>query len=211
MNFYRFKQKNHIYNTMASLDDRVEMAQNRIIHFFVYNEQYINEYITIPLFYESLFHASGCINFRCSILSLLILRQIFQKVNNKQLTFGSIYLIAPIFAYISLINKYTATLLYALIYSTNTFESTFLAVSTGYLSSNRSFESAYMFHLLYILFRNNIIISIEPIPNTALTTLHTKIIYYIPPTFTERLYLLHETVNDFINTQAEPIRNAFMY
>jgi hypothetical protein len=84
---------------MASLDDRVEMAQNRIIHFFVDNEQYINEYITIPLFYESLFHTTGYNNFQCFIVSLLILRQIFQKVNNKQMNFEKIYLIAPQFEY----------------------------------------------------------------------------------------------------------------
>ena len=77
---------------MASLDDRVEEAQNRIVHFFVDNEQYINEYITIPLFYESIFHNTGYNTIRCFILSLLILRQIFQKVNNKHMTFDKIYL-----------------------------------------------------------------------------------------------------------------------
>jgi hypothetical protein len=196
---------------MASLDDRVEEAQNRIVHFFVNNEQYINEYITIPLFYESIFHNTGYNTIRCFILSLLILRQIFQKVNNKHMTFDKIYLIAPIFAYIALRNRYTSTLFYSLVYSINTYEGIFLGVSTEYLYSYRSFEAAYIFHVLYILFRNNVKILIEPIPNTQLTNLNTKIIHYIPPTFTERIYSLQETVNNFINTEAEQIRNSLMY
>ena len=72
---------------MASLDDRVEKAQDRIVHFFINNEQYINEYITIPLFYESLFHSKSYTNYRCFVLSLLMLRQIFQKVNKKLMVF----------------------------------------------------------------------------------------------------------------------------
>ena len=196
---------------MASLDDRIEVAQNRIIHFFVDNEQYINEYITIPLFYESLFHSSSYIKSRCFIISLLILRQIFQKVNNKHITFENIYLITPFFAYAALRNQYTFTALYSLIYSINIFESLFLGISTGYLSSSRSFEAAYMFHVLYILIRNNVKIQIEPIPHTHLTNLNAKIIHYIPPTFTERIYSLNETVNTFINNQAEPFRRSQIY
>ena len=196
---------------MASLDDRVEMAQNRIIHFFVDNEQYINEYITIPLFYESLFHNAGYNNVRSFILSLLVLLQIFKKVNNEQMTFDKIYLITPFFAYIALGNPYIATAFYSLVYSTNIFEGVFLGASTGYVYSYRSFEAAFIFHALYVLFRNNIKIVIEPIPGTSLTTLNVKMIYYIPPTFSERIYSLQETVNVFINKQAEPIRNSFIY
>lgn len=196
---------------MASLDDRVEMAQNRIIRFFINNEQYINEYLTIPLFYESLFHSTSYINWRCFILSLLILRQIFQRVNKKDIGFEYIYLLTPFFAYISMENKYTTAASYALVYSTNLFEGTFLGFSTGYLYSYRSFEAAYIFHVLYILFRNNVIISIEPIPNTHQTTLHTKIVNYIPPTFSERVSFIQESVNAFINMQLEPFRKEAMY
>ena len=196
---------------MASLDDRVEKAQDRIVHFFINNEQYINEYVTIPLFYESLFHSKSYINYRCFILSLLMLRQIFQKVNKKLMVFEYIYLLTPFFAYIALENKYTATALYSLIYSTNQFESVFLGLTTGYFASSWSFEAAYIFHVCYVLFRNNVIIAIEPIPNTHQTTLHTKIINYIPPTFSERVAQVQESMNTFINTQLEPIIETHMY
>jgi hypothetical protein len=195
---------------MTSLDDRLEMAQNRIIYFFVNNEQYINEYITLPFFYESVYHGVGYIKFRSFILSLLILRQILQKNNNKQIPFDIIYLVAPIFAYIGLVDKYSATVFYASFYSINWHESIFLGLITGYLNT-KSFLSAYIFHILYIAIRNNIKIAIEPIERTTLTTLNLKLSFYTPPTFYERLYVHNELVNNFVNMRLEPWRKAFFH
>ena len=195
---------------MASLDDSIEAAQNRIIFFFVNNEQFINEYITLPLFYESVFHSVGHINSRSFILSLLILRQILKKTNNKQMTFDIIYLVAPIFAYIGLVDKYTATIYYTSFYSINWYESLFLALITGYLNT-KSFLSAYIFHVLYIAVRNNIKIAIEPIESTTLTTLNLKYIFYTPPTFYERLNVHNELVNKFVNMRLEPWRKDYFH
>lgn len=195
---------------MTSLDDSIEMAQNRIIYFFVNNEQYINEYITLPFFYESVYHGTGHIFCRSFILSILILRQILQKINNKQMTFDMLYLVAPIFAYIGLVDKYTATVYYASSYSINVYESTFLALITGYLNT-KSFLSAYIFHVLYIAVRNNIKIAIEPIERTSLTTLNLKYIFYTPPTFYERLNSHNILVNNFVNIQVEPWRKVYFH
>jgi hypothetical protein len=195
---------------MSSIEESLDMIQDKIIYFLMINEQYINEYIMIPFFYESLFHSNDYNTIRAFILSLLILYQILKKTNMNQINFEMLYLLIPFSAYIAFSDKYISTLYYTMVYNTNIYESIFVSVTTSYISSMYSFNNGYIFHVLYIIVRNNFKICIKPINNTNLATLEFEIIKYEPPALQERYSIIMDTINTFINNRVEPIREIFV-
>jgi len=196
---------------MASIDARIELMQNKIIHFFIANEQYFNEYMTIPFFYTWLFNSNCCHAFRSFILSLLIFRSLFQKANQQKLKFEAIFFILfPYLAYSAFSDIYKTVIFYTLFYSQNFYESFFLSIITTYLSQNNTMQDAYLFHIGYIILRNNVKLQLKSIGNSTQSSVNIILTFYRPPTFSQRLQSEADTINDFLNNSAEPIKEMYI-
>jgi len=195
---------------MASVDAQIENIQNKIIYFFIANEQYFNEYMTIPFFYTWLFNSNCCKLFRSFILSILIFRNLFQKANQQKLKFETIFFILfPYLAYSVFSDIYKSALFYTLFYSQNFYESLFLSIITTYLSQNNTIQDAYLFHIGYIILRNNVKLQIKSIGNSSQSSVNIILTFYRPPTFNQRLQSETDTINDFLNNSAESIKEMY--
>jgi len=159
---------------MASLDDRVQEAQDKVINFYVDNEPQISEYITVPLFHTYIFLGTDAKLIRAICIFILIMRQILIKGILPERPFINFFLIAPLFAYAATIDTFIAPLIYALTYSPNLYEGAFVAANSTFLNSYYSFESAYLFHILYIALRNHIVVEFLPANKTHLLTINIK-------------------------------------
>lgn len=196
---------------MESADARIERIQNKIIYFFIANEQYFNEYMTIPFFYTWLFNSNCCHLFRSFILSLVIFRSLFQKTNQQKLNFEVIFFILfPYLAYSAFSDIYKSALFYTLFYSQNFYESLFLSISTTYLSQKNAMLDAYLFHIGYIILRNNVKLQVKPIGNSNQSSVNIILTFYRPPTFNQRILSETYTINDFLNNSAEPIKEMYI-
>lgn len=194
---------------MASLDDQIETVQNNIIQFLIERENYITEYVTLPLFYEYIFHNTTDNTFRSILISAFMAHKIVKMVNSEELQLNKITLFAPFVAYVALTDTITSMLFYAIFFN-NLYEGIFLSLSTGLLYYRyQSFLCAYFFHALYKLCKNTIFISRNKMRNQYSTRLDIVLQHKPPQSLNDRLLEIGNESGTFINNIFEPLRISF--
>jgi len=190
---------------MSTIENELDAIEYKIIHFFHNNEPIITEYVLIPFLFESVFNFEKYKLMRCFLASLLILKQIIVCTNSKYIKFNNIQLLTPFLGYIVLNNRITSSLTYGFAYGSNIYEGMFLALFSNIFNTiNNNFAMVYIFHILYILGRNNLDIILEEDDSTQ-KSIYIKPMSKIIPSFHNRFIKIKSDVVTFINDRVEYI------
>ena len=154
---------------MTSVDDKIQNIQDKITNYALKNvEPLLTEYILIPLFFEWTFNSSHQSIIKALSIFAVLVRQIINfkiKINQPYIHLmfaASLLAYATMKLQVASGSSFISIMMYAICYGQNLNEGALLAITTASIRAMSPFNDlilfndAAVFHIIYILARNNL-------------------------------------------------------
>jgi hypothetical protein len=185
---------------MASLDDRIDIAQAAFFKFILsYENEYIH-YLFPALILEFLFHTPTLVVERTILTTLIIVYKALTYYNRQESTYAKMLMVSVPFINTLIVYNPTNIVLYSIVYDASMVESLAVAAFT-YHFSHINYYINLLCLITYLYARKNIALLEMRMENNVIVTLTL-----LPPqkqTIENKLRSIQHTLNRFIQKGIE--------
>jgi len=185
---------------MASLDDRIDIAQTAFFKFIISFENEYIHYLFPALILEFLFHTPTLVVERTILTTFIILYKALTYYNRQESNYAKMLMATAPFVYSFILYEPTNIVLYSIVYDASTLESITVAACAYYVSQINYYANLILL-ITYLYGRKNIALLETRMENNVIVTLTL-----LPPqkqTFENKLRSIQYTVNTFIRKNIE--------
>jgi hypothetical protein len=185
---------------MASLDDRIDIAQAAFFKFILSFENEYIHYLFPALILEFLFHTPTLVVERTILTTLIIVYKALTYYNRQESNYAKMLMVTAPFVNSFILYDPTNIVLYSIVYDASTVESIAVAACTYYFSQINYYVNMILL-ITYLYGRKNISLLETRMENNIIVTLTL-----LPPqkqTIGNKLMAIQYTFNTFIKKSIE--------